>query len=63
LSLPKAGEEGLVLIVSWIDDNIIIGSKKAVEKTKKNIMERFDCKDCGDIEECVGCKIVKTKFY
>ncbi len=53
----------MVLIVSWIDDNIIIGSKKAVEKTKKNIMERFDCKDCGDIEECVGCKIVKTKFY
>jgi hypothetical protein len=24
-------------------------------------MERFDCKDCGDIEEYVGCKIVRTK--
>jgi hypothetical protein len=24
-------------------------------------MGRFDCKDCGDIEEYVGCKIVKTK--
>jgi hypothetical protein len=26
----KWGEEGLVLIMSWIDDNLIIGSKKAV---------------------------------
>jgi hypothetical protein len=45
----KWGEEGLVLIVLWIDDNLIIGFKKAVEKTNKDIMERFDCKDCGDI--------------
>jgi hypothetical protein len=49
----KWGKEGLVLIVLWIDHNLIIGSKKAVEKTKKDIMERFDCKDCGDIEEYV----------
>ena len=46
----KWGEEGLVLIVLLIIDNLIIGSKKAVEKTKKDIMERFGCKDCGDIE-------------
>jgi hypothetical protein len=58
----KWGEEGLVLIVSWIDDNLIIGSKKAVKKTKRDIMERFDCKDCGDIEEYMGCKIVRTKI-
>jgi hypothetical protein len=51
----------LVLIVLWIDDNLIIGSKKAIEKAKNNIMERFDYKDCGDIEEYVGCKIVRTK--
>jgi hypothetical protein len=61
LSLPQRGEEGLVLIVLWIDDNLIIGSKKAVEKTKKDIMERFDCEDCGDIEEYVGCNMVRTK--
>jgi hypothetical protein len=57
----KWGEEGLVLIVSWIEDNLIVGSKKGVEKTKKDIMERFDCKDCGDIEEYMGCKIARTK--
>ncbi len=50
----KWGEERLVLIVSWIDNNLIIGPNKAVEKTKKDLMKRFDCKDCGDIEEYVG---------
>jgi hypothetical protein len=57
----KWGEEGLVLIVLWIDDNLIIRSKKAVKKTKKDLMERFDCKDCEDIKEYMGCKIVRTK--
>jgi hypothetical protein len=57
----KWGEEELVLIVSWIDNNLIIGPKKAVEKTKKDLMERLDCKDCGDIKEYVGCKIERTK--
>jgi hypothetical protein len=61
LSLPQMGGEGLVLIVSWIDDSLIIGFKKEFEKTKKDIMERFECKDCGDIEEYMGCKIVRTK--
>jgi hypothetical protein len=51
----------LVLIVSWIDNNLIFGPKKAVEKTKKDLMERFDCKDCGDIKEYVVYKIERTK--
>jgi hypothetical protein len=44
-----------------IDDNLIVGSKKAVEKAKKDIMERFECKDCGDLEEYVGCTVVRTE--
>ncbi len=53
-------EDGLVLIVSWIDNNLIIKSKKAVEKAKKMLMQKFDCKDCGDLEEYVGCRIERT---
>jgi hypothetical protein len=53
----------LLLIVLWIDNNLIIGSKKTVGKTKKDTMERFECKDCRDVEEYVGCKckIARTK--
>ncbi len=45
----------------FIDDNLIIGSKKAAEKTKKDLMERFDYKDCGDIKEYVGCNTERAK--
>ncbi len=51
----------MVLIVSWIDDNLIIEPKKAVEKTKKDRMERFDCEDFGDIEGYMGYKIERMK--
>jgi hypothetical protein len=57
----KWGEDGLVLIVSWIDNNLLIEPKKAIEKTKKDLIERFDWEDCGDIKEYMGCKIEKTK--
>jgi hypothetical protein len=36
-------------MVSWIDDNLVIESKKAVEKAKKELIHRLDCKDCGDL--------------
>jgi hypothetical protein len=29
--------------------------------TSQDLIERFDCKDCGDIKEYVGCKIERTK--
>jgi hypothetical protein len=51
----------LVLIVSWIDDNLFIESKKAVEKAKEELMERFGCKECGDLDEYMGCKIEWTE--
>ena len=53
------GEFGLVLIVSWIDDNLIVGSEKGVKATKEDLMGRFDCEDCGDMDEYVGCLITR----
>ena len=50
-------ENGLVIWVSWIDDCLVVGSRKAVEIAKKEMMERFECDDVGDIVEYVGCKI------
>jgi hypothetical protein len=34
--------------------------QESSEKAKKELMQRFDCKDCGDLEEYVGCKIERT---
>lgn len=53
----KWTQDGLAIMASWIDDNIIIGSKKVVLETKKDLMNKFECKDCGEITEYVSCKI------
>ena len=39
------------LVISWIDDNLIIGNTKAVARTIKNLTERFDCEECGELDE------------
>ena len=52
----KWSENSMVIMASWTDGNLIIGSKKAVTETKKQLMERFECDDCGEIKEYVGYK-------
>ena len=47
----------LVLIASWIDDNLIVGDEKSVSETKNKLIKRFECDDCGEIKEYIGCKI------
>jgi len=56
----KRTSDGLMMILSWIDDNLIIGSESAVPKVKKDLMSRFECDDCGEMREYVGCKIERT---
>ena len=36
-----------------------MGSVKAVANTKKMLMDRFECEDCGELDDYVGCKIVR----
>ena len=43
--------------VSWIDNYLMVRSRKAVAEAKREMMERFECEDVGDIVEYVGCKI------
>ena len=45
---------GLVIIISWIDDNLIVGSKEAVKNVKNVFMKQFDCNDVGPLNEYVG---------
>ena len=51
-----------MLLVSWIDEYLITGNTKAVEKAKKELMERFNCDNCGELEEYAGCKIERKGF-
>jgi hypothetical protein len=47
--------------MSWIDDNFFVGQERDVMELKKALMNQFECKDCGPMDEYVGCTIEKLK--
>jgi len=47
------------MMMSWIDDNAIVGQENDVMELKKALMNQFECKDCGPMDEYVGCTIEK----
>ena len=50
----KWTSDGLAMILSWIDDNLIIGLETAVLKVKKDLMSRFECDGCGEMLKYIG---------
>ncbi len=50
-------EGRLVIMISWIDDNMILGPSNLVMQIKNDLMKQFECYDCGHLEEYVGNKI------
>ena len=51
----------LVMMMSWIDDNAIVGHESDVMELKKVLMNQFKCKDCGPMNEYVGFTIETLK--
>ncbi len=47
------------MMMSWIDDNAIVGKESDVMDLKKALMDQFECEDCGPMDEYVGCSIEK----
>ncbi len=47
----------MVIMISWIDDNMIVGPSDLVMKLKSNLMKEFECDDCGELTEYIGNKI------
>jgi hypothetical protein len=50
-------EGRLVIMISWINDNMILGPSNLVMQIKNDPMKQFECNDCGHLEEYVGNKI------
>ncbi len=57
----KWNDNRLVMMLSCIDDNAIMGCKKDVLNLKKELMNQFECDDCRKMDEYVGCTIEKLK--
>ena len=48
-------------MMSWIDDNAIVGQESDIMELKKALMNQFKCEDCGPMDEYVGCTIEKLE--
>ena len=48
---------GLVLWVTWVDDCLVCGKKEVVLAAKKQLMDRFNCNEIGELMEYIGCKV------
>ena len=57
----KWTDDGLVVIVSWVDDLLMAGNKELVLQAKKDLTDNVDCDDTGELSEYVGCKIERDK--
>jgi hypothetical protein len=54
-------EGQLVMMMSWIDDNAIVGQESKVMHLKKALMNQLKCEDCGPMDEYVCCTIEKLE--
>jgi hypothetical protein len=50
-------EGRLVIMIFWINDNMILDPNNLVMQIKNDLMKQFECNDCGRLEKYVGNKI------
>ena len=50
---------GLVIIISWINASIRVGSQETVEGIRKELMTYFECEDCGEMQGCVSNNLTR----
>jgi hypothetical protein len=49
--------DGLIIWLSWVDDCLVVGKKEGVLKAKKQMTDRFDGDEVGELKEYIGCKV------
>jgi hypothetical protein len=49
------------MMMSWIDDNVIVGQESEVLDLRRELMKQFECNYCGPMNEYVRCTIEKCK--
>jgi len=55
--------EGICIIVMYVDDNLIVGSKKAIDNATKKIKEVFSVTVSPIATEYLGCEINVAENY
>ena len=59
----RINEEGLCIILMYVDDNLIVGSRKAIDKATKEIKAIFSVTVSAIATEYLGCEINVAENY
>jgi hypothetical protein len=51
---------GLVLWMSWIDNCSVLRKAEGVKIAKKQMTDQFDCDEVGNMDEHIGCELVRN---
>jgi len=57
----RVNKNGLCIILMYVDDNLIVGSKTAIEQVTDEIKKVFNVTISPDATEYLGCKIHVAK--
>ncbi len=53
--------KGIIIWLTWVDDNLIIAPPSIVDEEKDMMKQHFKCDDIGDLSEYIGCKIDRDR--
>jgi hypothetical protein len=51
---------GLIVWILYVNDCFVCGKQKDVVTSKKQMMDKFDCDEIGNMDEYVGCKLKRN---
>jgi hypothetical protein len=59
--LKRVSNDGVVYLCIYVDDVLLVGNKNGIVNAKQDIGNKFKIKDVGELNEYVGCMVIKDK--
>ncbi len=53
--------EGIVMCLTWVNDDLVIAPPSIVEGENDMMKQHFECDDIGDLSKYIGCKIDQNR--
>ena len=59
----KTSNDEMLILVLYVDDFVIVGDDKLIEKCKQDLIAKFEMKDLGLLHYFLGLEVSQKKDY